>query len=235
MTNEEKLAIFRAQTTNVRAFEGAWRAIKRSIHSALAKEDQSSARTHTRLLALTYSAWAEALLSKLIHTPYGFNTDEINQIKLAGKNGISNCWRKCIQLALLRVEASKSGHLHNVGQTLNRLVQEFVEDPSLLRNKLAHGQLVVALNRDNTAVNNDLTSEINDLDVVKIDRLRDALQGLSDIVEAIIESPQKGALRDYWKLHLAITNRLEQTANYSLADKVQFLKAKRARTAVLGA
>ena len=232
MTDTAKLAIFKAQTANVKAFERAWRIIKRSIHAALAKDDFSSAEIHTRLLALTYSAWAEALLSKLIHTPYGFDAHEISQIKSAGKDGISNCWRKCIELALNRVAASKSNHLPNATQTLNRLVLEFVETPSLLRNKLAHGQLVIALNRENTAVNNDLTNEIAELDVVKIDRLHEAMQGLSDIIEAIIESPQKGALRDYWKLLSAVTNRLDETRGYSIADKAQQLKSKRARTVV---
>lgn len=230
MTNEEKLAVFRAQTENVRAFQGAWKAIRRSIHIALAKDDHASARVHTKLLALTYCAWAEALLSKLIHTPYGFDSDEIQQVKAAGKDGISNCWRKCIDLALRRVEATKSGHLPNVKQTLDRLVQEFIEKPSLLRNKLAHGQIAVALNRDNTALNRDLTLEIVNLDVVKIDSLRSAMQGLSDIIEAIIESPQKGALRDYWGLHQAVKSRLEEEQNFTLADKVKQLKEKRART-----
>ena len=230
MTNDEKLAIFKAQTENVRAFQRTWKIIRRSIHLALAKDDHSSAQIHTKLLALTYSAWAEAVLSKLIHTPYGFDAAEIEQVKVANKSGISNCWRKAIELSLRRVQSTKSNHLPNVEQTLNRLVQEFIERPSLLRNKLAHGQIVVALNRDNTALNTDLTSEIASLDVVKIDRLRDAMQGLSDIIEAIIESPQKGALRDYWTLHQVVTARLEETIHFTLADKVQQLKSKRTRT-----
>lgn len=234
MTNEEKLAIFQAQTENVRAFRGAWHAIKRSIHIALVKDDHASARVHTRVLALTYCAWSEAILSKVIHTPYGFDAGEIEQVKAAGRDGISNCWRKCIELALRRVEASKSGHLPNVAKTLNNLVQEFIEKPSLLRNKIAHGQIVIALNRDNTATNESLTSEIAALDVVKIDRLRDAMQGLSDIIEAIIESPKKGALRDYWSMRQAVTDRLDQTKSFTLAAKVQQLKSKSARTSVSG-
>lgn len=230
MDNNDKLAIYRAQTENVRASQLAWANLKRSINSDLVKGDQRSATTHTRLLALTYSSWAEGALLKLIHTPYGFDVGEIEQIQ-ASKT-VVEAWRKCIELALRRVEATRSGHLANVQQTLDRLVKEFVEKPSLLRNKLAHGQLVIALNRANTAVNSELTAEIASLDVVKLDRLHDALQGLSDIIEAIVESPVKGALRDYWTLLQRVESHLERTKGFTLEDKARQLREKRSRVQI---
>ncbi len=43
----------------------------------------TSANVQTKILALVFSAWAEARFSKLIHTPYGFDLNEIRQIKAA--------------------------------------------------------------------------------------------------------------------------------------------------------
>ena len=231
MTNDEKLEIYRAQTVNVSALASAWRSVKRSIHSALLRNDRATAEVSTKLLALCYSAWAEARFSKLIHTPYGFSFDEIRQIQIAARDqdGTSSSWRKCVELALLRVATSQRGQLANIRQSLNRLVSDFVEAPSVLRNKLAHGQLVIALNRENNLVNPTLTTQIDALNVVKLDRLHDALDGLANIIEAIVEAPTLGALRDYWRLAQQVEDRLRETSGFTIEDKVARLRKKKSR------
>jgi len=164
----------------------------------------------------------------VIHTPYGFDLSEIDQIKEASRTeGIVSGWRKCIELALRQVDATKSNHVPNLKQALERLVTEFIEGPSLIRNKIAHGQLKVALNRENTNINPDLTKEISDLNVVKLDRLHIACSGLAEIVESIIESPQKGAHREYWIISARIQEELARTENFTLEEKVSRLKQKK--------
>lgn len=229
MDQRQRLAVFRAQTSNVRELTATWAHVKRSIHAQLLTGNTKSVELQTKLLALTYCAWLEALFSKVIHTPHGFSLDEIAQIKREGQaSGISAAWKKCVQLALRRVRAAKTGHVANVSRQLNRLIAEYVEAPSLLRNKVAHGQIVLALNRGNTDVNADLTAQLQDVDLVKLDRWRAASQGMADIVENIIESPRKGAMRDYWTLMQRVLDKLETSRGYTLADKVELLKAKKA-------
>src|SRR5712691_10074243 len=96
-----RLEIFIAQVENVRELDSAWRYLNRTINADLVKNNQQSAFLHTKLLALTYCAWLEALFSKVIHTPYGLDLAEIDQIKEASRtDGIVSGWRKCIELAL---------------------------------------------------------------------------------------------------------------------------------------
>lgn len=167
--------------------------------------------------------------SKLIHTPYGFELGEIEQIKIAQRASIVEAWRKCIELASAKVEAGKSNYLPNVRQRLERLVDKYISTPSLVRNKIAHGQWAHALNRENTNLNNELTAQISNLDVVYLDILREAFTGVSEIVEAMIESPNKAFQRDYWTILTKIESHLAATERYTLADKIARLKSKASR------
>jgi hypothetical protein len=227
MERSDQLQVFKAQTQNVRELEKAWGHLLRSINRELVRDNLVSAALHTKLLALVFCAWSEANFSKLIHTPYGFTTDEIEQIKSHGKSNITRGWEKCLELGLRRIESSpRSNYLPNIRQAVGRIITKYVQEPSLLRNKIAHGQWVIALNRDNDALNNDLTHQVNNTDCVKLDMWREVYKGLSNIVEALIESPNRSFHRDYWielgKLDQLIIDR----QRWSLGEKINQLKEK---------
>lgn len=162
--------VYQAQTKNVRMLNQARGQVNRAINRALRKNDITSTEVHTRVLALIFCAWVEANFSKLIHTPYGFTPDEVRQIKQAYQgSGLGAGWRKSIDLGLRKVSnPKKSNYLPNIRQKLLTVVDNYVVLPSLIRNKIAHGQWDVALNRENTTVNNDLTQELHNLDAVVI-------------------------------------------------------------------
>jgi hypothetical protein len=190
LDHKKKLEIFQAQTRNVRELQATWEHLKRSIHKDLLSKNTSSAVALTRLLALTYCAWMEALFSKLIHTPYGFEIPEIEKIKKATSNTIVHGWKKCVELALKRVKLSSPDELDFAETNLKSLVKTYVEVPSQLRNRIAHGQVVVALNSSNEAENKKLSNDIKELDIVKLDLLRTGALALADMIEMLIESPE---------------------------------------------
>jgi len=229
MDTNTQLLIFQAQVKNIKELESTWTHLKRSIHSDLVSNNIVSAKMHTKVLALVYCALSEAMFSKLIHTPNGFALDEIAQIKTNQQTSIVNAWIKCIELASAKVGSTKGNYIPNVRQNILRLVSRYIEEPSLIRNKIAHGQWAIALNRDNTNVNLELTNEINLIDIVKLDVLKYALRGLSDIVEAMIESPDRAFHRDYWPILTDVEQHLVKSSKYTLKDKVTLMKAKRAR------
>jgi hypothetical protein len=199
MEGNTRVQIFRAQTTNVRELQKAWTQVNRQINSFLLKRNDSAVEVNTKLLALVYCAFAEAVFSKLLHTPHGFDLAQIDQIKsIVHKQGIKSGWQKCAELGMREVESRRSNHGHNVLKKLSALIEQFIFDPSLERNKLAHGQWRIALNRDNSAVNTDLTKEIEALNAVELHRRKQALEKLAAILEDIIESPNKTHHRDYW-------------------------------------
>lgn len=229
MDRIQQLKVFQAQVRNIKELDAAWRQIKKTINIGLVQDKLDSARIHTKTLALVYCAWSEAVLSKLIHTPHGFELNEIEQIKTAQKASIVAAWKKCIELASVKVGSRGGSYVPNIRQHVNRLVSTYIEEPSLVRNKVAHGQWVVALNRENTDANINISQQVNDLNVVQLDTWREAFLGLAEIIEAMIESPDRAFHRDYWPIVTRIEAHLEKTASYSLETKIALLKAKAAR------
>ena len=227
MNEQDREDVFRAQTTNVQELERAWKLLNRQLNAQMVANNPSAALIDTKLLALLYSALAEATFSKIIHTPHGLSLDYIDQVKAAiTSNGVKAGWIKSIELALHNVAASKSNHGPNIRLRLKRLVEAYIFDPSLIRNKLAHGQWKIALNRGNDAVNAELTAQLRALDVITLYRLKEALKSLAEIVEDIIESPNKAHLRDFWTRIHAMQAKQHEMSQWTLEKKLAQLRKK---------
>jgi hypothetical protein len=229
MNQDEKLAVYEAQVKNVRALKSGLRLTKQRLNHALASDDKAASESATRIYALLFCAWAEANFSKLVHTPYGFDLDEIAQIKVLQRNGIATAWEKCVELGLRHLDAKRGSFKPNAKQKLEELIKAYVFDPALLRNKLAHGQWVVALNRENTALQPEITSQIGDLNVVLIDSWQRRHEILALAVETLVESPKKTFVRDWFHVVVAIEAELAKTATWTLAGHISVLKRKAER------
>ena len=218
-----------AQTRNVRALNTTWNHIQRTINRELIKDNFVSANLQTRLLALVFCSWSEAIFSKLIHTPHGFTLDEIYQIKAKAKRDIVDGWLKCLELGLKHVATqSNSNYIPNIRLSVTRIIESYIAAPRLLRNKIAHGQWYVALNSDNDAINHHLTTQISQLDVVKLSIWKEAFRSLSNIIELLIESPTKAFHREYNIEIENIKEHLRVTEKWTLAEKIHKLKTKKA-------
>lgn len=230
LTAANRVKIFRAQTQNLRDITSAYGDIKKTINNDLAESRQVSAGNHTKILAVVFSAWAEVSLSKLIHTPHGFSLTEIAQIKAKWKSSLENAWEETIILGTKKIAIKNQSHFgYKVRTRLLKIVKAYIIQPSLLRNKIAHGQWSVALNRENTETNSNLTSEIGDLNIVVIDRWVSVVTELMRVVETLISSPKKAFHRDYWGIIDEMENKIQEMSRWSLADKVSKLQLKRSR------
>lgn len=234
MNREEQLNIFRAQTANVREIVKTWKHLQRTINRELVGDNLTSASLHTKLLALVFCAWSEANFSKLIHTPHGLELGEIQQIKTLAQGNIVDGWLKCLELGLRRVSKTpKSNYIPNIKQAVERMIVEYVQEPRVLRNKIAHGQWEIALNRKNENTNDNLTKQINAINVVLLNLWKESHQGLSNIMEALVESPDKSFHRDYWSEIVKVEEHLNATKNWSIEGKIQRLKVKKSRRKIV--
>jgi hypothetical protein len=75
MDNAPKLAVFQAQVENLRASESSIRHVRRGINTALRGNDLPVSISFTKLYAVMFCAWAEAIFLKLVRTPHGFDFD----------------------------------------------------------------------------------------------------------------------------------------------------------------
>jgi hypothetical protein len=228
ITNDSKLEVYKAQVQNVRALDTASKQLNMAINDVLRTGDDLSLQTHTKALVLLFCAWSEASFSKLVHTPYGFTDDEIVQIMSEYSKSLENAWEKCIDLGLRKVSSNpkRSNYLSNIRQQLSRIVEDYVVAPRIMRNKIAHGQWEIALNRENTAVNNEMTSSIQALDVIIVTKWFTVFRYLSDLVEVLIESPDRTFHRDYWVIVAELEDYLESTKDWTIATKKEQLRRK---------
>lgn len=228
MEEHQRLEVFKAQTTNVRELQRAWNQINRQINLLILEKNSKGVEIHTKLLALVYCALAESIFSKLIHTPHGLELNQIEQVKSASTSyGTKFGWLKCCELAIQCVRGAKSNHGHNVLKKLSSLIEQFIFDPSIFRNKLAHGQWRIALNRENSAVNAEITKEIEDHTFVVLYCRKHALEKLAIILEDIIESPNKAHHRDYWTHLVNLEVQQKKMKKWTLKKKVEQLFKKK--------
>jgi hypothetical protein len=231
MNHQAKLEIYNAQVKNVRSIKTGMKQFHRSINDALRANDQPRIDHFTKAYAVLFCGWAEANFSKILHTPHGFTIEEIKQVQLAKKSsGISVAWKKCVDLGLRHLDAKRGSFLPNAKQKLVRIIDSHVVDPSILRNKLAHGQWTVALNSKNDAVNNDITRDINDLNIIKIDAWRKGHQRLADLIETLIESPKKAFVRDWYQHIIDIDSEIVEAERRTLQEHVDRMNRKATST-----
>lgn len=230
MDNTAKLVIFQTQVQNARSLQTALKQVGRLINASLRSNNSTQAEHLTKIYALMFCTWAEANFLKVIHTPHGLELFEIEQIKTSKRNSIVSGWKKAIELGIRHLGASDGAFKSNARKKLEELVDSHVFDPSLFRNKLAHGQWAIALNRDNDAVNAAMTAQIGSLDVVKIMGWLEIHRLLAELVETLLESPKKAFMRDWYKYAVELGDKMEAAELRTLADHVAILKAKDART-----
>lgn len=234
MNPAERQALFSSQTKNVRRLIGAKKQLRRSINLGLRRSDEPAEEAHTLVLGLLYCAWIEARFSKMIHTPRGFSDAEIAQIKEdQRKNGVSSAWKKAVSLGVRRVNSERSNYASNIRRKLDALIDSYVRDPSLVRNKIAHGQWAVALNRNHTAPNPDATKDIQELDVVQIEEWIVVANKTCSIVETLIASPGRAFHRDYWIELTELESEIARRKGWTREQKLALLKQKRPRSSYL--
>jgi hypothetical protein len=228
MDRVDQLAIFKAETENVRRLDGARRQIRRTIQNALRRGDTPAEDAHSVVLALLYCAWLEALFVKITHTPYGLGVAELVRIREEqNASGIHQAWVRCVDVGLGRVaKGPRPNEIPNMRLRLNRLIDEFVQEPSVLRNKIAHGQWAVALNRERTAANPDVSARLQALDIVTLDRWFEVAKHLAEIIEALIESPERHFRGAYWSLVTQLEERVAEMSSWTRASRIAQLRRK---------
>jgi hypothetical protein len=172
----------------------------------------------TKMYALLYSAFAEVSFLKLIHTPYGLTEIMISDIQK--KKNLTDKWKKCIELAFLEInKQSNLGEINNKKKKLYYILNEYIIQPSQIRNKIAHGQWRVALNNESTSINPDTTILINDINYVKIDILFQIYDIFERCVEDLIESPRKAHYNYFYTNFAELEKFIEKTKNWTFETR----------------
>jgi archaellum component FlaC len=226
MTPHEITIIFQSQTENVRELEKAWKLTNSIINEAYRTNDLSTATFQTRMLALIFCAYSEAMFSKLIHTPYGFSSGEIETIKSKAQHNIYQGWLECLSVVTNKINTTNEEYRSEIVKDVAEIIESYIKEPSEIRNKIAHGQWKVALNSKNTAINSDATAKVQAINIVDLTRYKSSFSKLSIIMEDLIESPNHAHWKFYDKNVTEYRSEQLRMANWALEDKINRLKPK---------
>jgi hypothetical protein len=218
MPDKSTLPFYEAYVINVRDLSKAETEIKRAINRAIKSGRENAIVVQTKVYALIYSTFSEASFMKMILTPYGFEQEYVNEI--LKQETIQQKWQKCLEIGFLKfTKAQKGSDVPNKVLELSRIIQKYIVDPSVLRNKIAHGQLTIALNRSNTNLNTELTSKLRDLDFVTIYVWFEINRRLCSIIEDLIESPDKAHYRYYFPKYQELEEFIAKTSKWTPETK----------------
>lgn len=226
MDNTEKLIIYASQTKNVRSILSSIRHMRREINKALLQNKKPEISTFTKLYFTLFCTWSEANFSKTIHTPHGFSTTEISEIQKAKSKNISAGWRKAANIGVGKLSPSRGVFQAAALSKLEESIDLHVFNHSLVRNKLAHGQWIYALNRENTKINQKITDSICDLNIVKIDIWRKSQEILTNLIEDLIESPEKSFIKNWDTEVENLRSSVALLDEYTLSGHMSHLKRR---------
>jgi len=218
MTNQEIYDLYVLQSKNVRRLKQVQKSLIKDINFYIKKNDEFQVEIKTKLLSLLYCTISEAQFIQILHTPSGFPFAEITQIK--NRRSITESWKLMIDLAMDKVgDWNNNADLLGRRNRLHEIIKTYIEEPQGLRNKIAHGQWIYALNSQNTKENEEITVKINKLNVVDITIWSKVHQHLAMIIRDLVQSPQVGYHNNYWVNLVALDNFLQESSSWSMEKR----------------
>jgi|GEM_PF-583016 len=176
----------------------------------------------TKSYFIIYSSYTEAMLLKLLYLPNSYTPDEVGNILDLKKNNIISAWLRAIDIALNKNTLPVNGVVtkEDCNRKLKSITEKYLKEPSLLRNKLVHGQWSVAYNSKLLAIESDTTRKIAEIDYVKIDVWFQIFNMFADILTQLIQSPDKGFPSQYYTL-------IEKIELFAIKSQEWNLKSKK--------
>jgi len=224
-TEEQKF--YSELSKNVVALESARKKVNSQINEFLRKDDDFSVALYTKIYLLIYSSWTEAYLVKLVHTPSGFTATQKKSI-LSGQDVI-NKWKKCVNTAFNKFE-KKGSDVPNKKQKIHKLLDEYLKTQANIRNKIAHGQWVFPLYKNNLAHDPDAQTLINLIDVIQIDTWFEVFKEISEIVRGLIDAKHRNNHLSHYNYYferiVKIQEIIMKRRKYTIQDKKILLKKK---------
>jgi hypothetical protein len=135
-------------------------------------------------------------------------------------------WVTCLKLIVGKITTKDQVHKDQVIYDVTNLLKNYIKEPSEVRNRMAHGQWMVALNSNNTQENKFITTRIRDLDIIILTKYKKSFTLMSYIIEDLIESPNKAHVNTYQVKIDKFNQEQRKMASWTLQGRIQKLKQK---------
>lgn len=214
--------MYEAATLNYREVEKGVTQVERAIVEAIKRSDDASVQALTRVQLLIVSVKAEARLIKILYTPHGLSVTRRNGL-LSEENAIER-WRQTVDDGFRRHYRVRIGEDFADAldhdplakyTTLHSLMGNELSGIISLRNKLAHGQWILPLNRGLTSVEPAAMAALNAETTLSL-RFRDRLltQLGNIVVDLIVSAPSFEARFNQYFVRIRRYQRLLQSGDF---------------------
>lgn len=230
---------FKAACANVKTIKQALDLLQRKINQLITQRPLTSGnklesailkeiQLLTKLAIPVYTAYTEAVFLKLLYTPNGFTKTEIDYIlKIQKKQSIIAAWKVAIQTSAKKSIGKKSNFYANSMKKIDKLINQHLQEPSELRNKIAHGQWHSTFNKSNSNLTPEVSAKINSIDIVKIMQWINVFRVMGELFFLSNQSPLKGYPEQYWHKITYIEELLTEQATWNFEKKIQQMHKKK--------
>lgn len=159
-----------------------------------------------------------------------FDTKKYLNIIKSIKDTKENNWKALLQ------ETNNNYKQNNIlsktrKQEIISYLKTYIDNQSKVRNKIAHGQWVNGLKSEDNAfggkdLDTNLTTEIQNLNVVNIMIEFEVHTTLGKIIRELVQSPSKGFNNNYQKHITELNEFLNQSASWNMVDKRNILNLR---------
>lgn len=165
-------SLFNIHTENLKSVQAAFEGSASAARDAIRDGDTGQERSFTRTAAFLLGSSLELRLNCVITEAGGFSADEAALVRRGSE---ADGWQTAIDLGFRSrhnvwelSEASLGSEAANQRSTLQTEFVKYLEPVILIRNKLAHGQWVTALNSGELAENRETTALIESQTIQEI-------------------------------------------------------------------
>ncbi len=238
MKELNEMTPYEAYVENVKILKKNRNVLKKLFNTVLLTNNQDEIKLLTIEYAMLYSTYAEASFHKLIFTPDKLSDNYIKSIlKVRAKvknrkekkgeefaSAIETQWNKFFEICLnkLKNDANK-GEIANREKQIRTIFDNYISDKIHVRNKIAHGQWVVALTNDGTKVNHEIDINNKIEDFVRIDISFNVFDKFEHILEDLLKSPRT-FFNQFYKNIEELNDYIIKTKDWKLETKIIKLK-----------
>jgi hypothetical protein len=212
---------------NLRALESAISSIQITLRDYISRCDERNSDIYTKILAHLVNSWVEVRILKLIYEEGAFSEVEIKKVI---KCNLNDKWKKSLEIAYRKGFCiSNSTPINdNRYSALLRIIDNYLLPSSQMRNRLAHGQWVFAFKNSVLDVDEQLTTDIRNDNILKIQLRFRIFKDLSQIIHDLAVSAPTFE-RDFDKNFGKIKEKQQQLINKKYDVYVETLVSKRLR------
>lgn len=201
--------LYKGSVKNRKCIQSAIKQSRRRINEYMLRNKEYDLKLETLHFATLFLYECEALLLEVITFENALSTEDI--IDILTKHSLEEKWRTTFDLAMKQFDRTVSENLLQVSISnaqehhkqvigdFNGLLEAHLLKPIRIRNKICHGQPVVAFSSESWRLNQESTTELYKLRSVDIETDWIVLERMARILGELIKSPDKAHPRDYEK------------------------------------